>query len=68
MTKQLISIRWFIDNLIKTWQWLNGDTAYQTYLIHWHTYHAETGSSPLTRKAYFAAETKRKWNGIKRCC
>jgi uncharacterized short protein YbdD (DUF466 family) len=47
---------------------LNGDQAYQRYLIHWQQHHAESETQPLSRKAFFAAETQRKWNGVKRCC
>ncbi|MDD4913696.1 MAG: YbdD/YjiX family protein [Methylococcales bacterium] len=51
--------------LYKLWRSLNGDVAYERYLAHWACHHA---GSPLSRKAFFAAETRRKWNGIKRCC
>ncbi|MGY6277130.1 CstA-like transporter-associated (seleno)protein [Methylomonas sp. MgM2] len=54
--------------LSEVWRNLNGEAAYQRYLDHWQAYHAEPGSKPMSRKAFFAAETKRKWNGIKRCC
>jgi uncharacterized short protein YbdD (DUF466 family) len=50
------------------WCRLNGDQAYQRYLIHWQQHHAESETQPLSRKAFFAAETQRKWNGVKRCC
>lgn len=50
------------------WQIWNGDAAYQRYLTHWTAHHAHEGGQPLSRKAFFAAETQRKWNGIKRCC
>ncbi|WP_306790039.1 YbdD/YjiX family protein [Methylomonas fluvii] len=49
------------------WRHLNGDAAYERYLLHWQEHHAEQ-LPPLSRKAFFAAETQRKWNGIKRCC
>ncbi|MBS3964313.1 MAG: YbdD/YjiX family protein [Methylomonas sp.] len=54
--------------LANLWRRLNGDLAYQSYLAHWHDHHAASGQAPLTRKAFFAEETRRKWNGIKRCC
>jgi uncharacterized short protein YbdD (DUF466 family) len=66
--KRFFSPRVLAENLLKVWHRLNGDTAYQTYLKHWQIYHADKEASPMTRKAYFSAETKRKWNGIKRCC
>lgn len=50
------------------WNRLNGDQAYQHYLAHWQQHHAESEPQPLSRKAFFAAQTQRKWNGIKRCC
>ncbi len=50
------------------WQSWNGEAAYQRYLAHWQQEHAEEEQLPLTRKAFFAAETQRKWDGIKRCC
>ncbi len=50
------------------WRRLNGDQAYQRYLAHWQQHHAESEPQPLSRKAFFAAETQRKWNGVKRCC
>jgi uncharacterized short protein YbdD (DUF466 family) len=49
------------------WQDLNGDAAYARYLRHWQAHHVDQGA-PLSRKAFFAAETRRKWNGVKRCC
>jgi uncharacterized short protein YbdD (DUF466 family) len=52
----------------KLWRSLNGDEAYERYLQHWQQQHARQGGQPLSRKAFFAAETQRKWNGIKRCC
>ncbi|MBS4050057.1 MAG: YbdD/YjiX family protein [Methylomonas sp.] len=49
------------------WRSCNGEAAYQRYLAHWRQQHASEGQ-PMSRKAFFAAETQRKWNGIKRCC
>ncbi|PPD33825.1 MAG: hypothetical protein CTY19_06600 [Methylomonas sp.] len=58
-----------VFSLIKCfWQNCNGETAYQRYLLHWQQHHADGHRQPLSRKAFFAAETQRKWNGIKRCC
>lgn len=54
--------------LRQLWCNLNGDAAYERYLVHWQQHHARLDEKPLSRKAYFAAETQRKWNGIKRCC
>jgi uncharacterized short protein YbdD (DUF466 family) len=47
---------------------LSGDDAYEQYLAHWRTHHAAEGGQPLGRKAFFASELQRKWNGVKRCC
>lgn len=57
---------WLIS--IRVWRHLNGDARYRSYLRHWQRHHATIGSRPMSRKAFFAAETQRKWNGIKRCC
>lgn len=46
---------------------LNGDTAYARYLAHWRATHAESGA-PLSRAEFFASETARRWNGVRRCC
>ena len=56
------------SNLSMIWGRLNGDSAYQRYLSHWQLHHANSQVAPLSRKAYFAAATIRKWNGINRCC
>lgn len=63
-----ISIKSGFIKLQRLWQSLNGEAAYQRYLDHWQAHHAEEGAEPLSRKAFFAAETKRKWNGVRRCC
>lgn len=47
---------------------ISGDDAYERYLVHWQTHHAEQGGQPQTREAFFKAEMERKWNGVKRCC
>ncbi|NOV29146.1 YbdD/YjiX family protein [Methylomonas sp. ZR1] len=57
----------FILSFRSFWRHLNGDAAYERYLRHCHEHHAEQ-LRPLSRKAFFAAETQRKWNGVKRCC
>ena len=54
--------------ILRAWRNLNGDARYRRYLLHWQRHHAAEGNPPLSRKAFFAAETQRKWNGIKRCC
>jgi uncharacterized short protein YbdD (DUF466 family) len=55
--------------LKKLWAEWNGDASYARYLAHWQAHHhAQAGGEPMSRKAFFAAETQRKWNGIKRCC
>lgn len=57
-----------LATLKQLWCNLNGDAAYERYLAHWRQHHAGQDDQPLSRKAFFAAETQRKWNGIKRCC
>lgn len=64
MKHNLKSAITFIVNLWQNW---NGEAAYQHYLAHWRQQHGSEGQ-PLSRKAFFVAETQRKWNGIKRCC
>lgn len=64
MKQHLKSVTGFIRNL---WQSGNGEATYQRYLTHWRQQHGSEGQ-PLSRKAFFAAETQRKWNGVKRCC
>jgi len=46
--------------------WWNGDWAYARYLAHHAQAHPD--QAPLSRKDYCAAEIKRKWSGISRCC
>jgi uncharacterized short protein YbdD (DUF466 family) len=55
----------FIKWLKKAIQLLNGDIEYERYLQHFLQHHQ---GLPLSRKAFFAEKTKRKWNGVKRCC
>jgi uncharacterized short protein YbdD (DUF466 family) len=45
---------------------LTGDDAYERYLQH-HT-SAHPGEPALDRAAFFKAEQKRKWEGVRRCC
>jgi len=49
-------------------RFLSGDDAYERYLTHWRQHHAREGLPPLDRKAFFDAEMRRRWSGIKRCC
>lgn len=58
----------WLKTLAGLWNYLNGEAAYRRYLSHWQKHHAHQGGQALSRKAFFAAETQRKWNGIKRCC
>jgi uncharacterized short protein YbdD (DUF466 family) len=57
-----------MTTLRQLWRRLNGDVAYERYLAHWWRHHATPDDKPLSRKAFFAAETQRKWSGVKRCC
>ena len=70
--------------LRKVWATLreiSGDDAYERYLAHWHEHHAGDGAplagqdaplaredAPLGRAAFFRAEQRRKWDGVRRCC
>jgi uncharacterized short protein YbdD (DUF466 family) len=53
---------------------LTGDDAYERYLAHWREHHAGDGAplaredAPLGRAAFFRAEQRRKWDGVRRCC
>jgi uncharacterized short protein YbdD (DUF466 family) len=47
---------------------MSGDDAYERYLAHLDECPAPHGHPPLTRAAFFAAEQRRKWDGVRRCC
>lgn len=47
---------------------LSGDDAYEQYLAHFATHHAQDGEQPLTRRAFFKQWQEKKWTGVKRCC
>ena len=47
---------------------LTGDDAYERYLAHWRTRHADDGATPLDRAAFYREEQRRKWDGVRRCC
>lgn len=68
MTKPNTLARAVAGRLLTLWRSVNGEESYQRYLRHWQSQHAGQGGEPLSRKAFFAAETQRKWNGVKRCC
>lgn len=53
----------------RTWRALrrvSGDDAYERYLAHHATAHADV--APPTRAEFFRSEQKRKWEGVRRCC
>lgn len=50
----------------RTLRQLSGDDAYERYLTHHHTRHADT--VPRSREEFFRHEQQQKWEGIKRCC
>ena len=55
--------------LLHGWQalrQLSGDDAYERYIAHHITRHADT--APLSRKEFFQRDQMQKWNSIKRCC
>jgi uncharacterized short protein YbdD (DUF466 family) len=45
---------------------LSGDDAYERYRAHHAAHHP--GELPLSRRAFCAEATLRKWSGISRCC
>lgn len=45
-----------------------GDDAYERYLDHWRERHAREGGEPLNRKAFYEADLRRRWHGVRRCC
>lgn len=55
---------------IKTvWEYVrtvSGDNAYDVYLARHAEVHPEI--PPLSRRAFYAELTDRKWSGINRCC
>ena len=46
---------------------VTGDDAYERYLEHWRLFHSHE-SAPLDRTAFHRVETRRRWDGIRRCC
>ena len=59
------------EALRKAWHLLRelaGDDAYERYLAQWHACSHHDGSAPLDRAAFFKAEQRRKWDGVRRCC
>ena len=46
----------------------SGDDAYERYLVHRRECREAHTRAPLTRAAFFAAEQRRKWEGVRRCC
>lgn len=47
---------------------LSGDDAYERYVAHWQSHHADSGVAPLGRVAFFEQQQQRKWNSVNRCC
>ena len=45
---------------------LSGDDAYERYRAHHAAQHR--GEPPLSRRAFCAQATQRKWGGVSRCC
>jgi uncharacterized short protein YbdD (DUF466 family) len=45
---------------------LSGDDAYDRYCEHQQVAHPEV--PPLSRKAFYVDEQRRKWGTINRCC
>jgi uncharacterized short protein YbdD (DUF466 family) len=47
---------------------VTGDDAYERYLAHWRSAHADDGAPPLDRASFYREEQRRKWDGVRRCC
>ena len=49
---------------------LSGDSAYEQYLAHHATFHAQTvdAKPALTRKEFNLLMLDARWKGINRCC
>ncbi len=47
---------------------LTGDDAYERYVAQWHACEHRAERAPLDRAAFFKAEQRRKWDGVRRCC
>jgi uncharacterized short protein YbdD (DUF466 family) len=45
---------------------VSGDDAYERYRLHHLSAHPEV--PPLSRKAFYVDEQRRKWGSINRCC
>jgi len=45
---------------------LSHDDAYERYLQHARSMHAE--QAPMSRREFYLSEQERKWSGISRCC
>ena len=56
-----------IKNIWRGFRQIIGDDAYERYLAHWQSHHADDGP-PLSRKDFYAEDQARKWNGVRRCC
>lgn len=55
----------WLDFAWKTLRRATGDDSYERYLEHFRQNHE---GAPLSRKDFFAQETSRKWEGVRRCC
>ena len=65
------TLQWALRGLGRTWallRRLSGDDAYERYLAHFRACPATRVGAPLSRAAFFAAEQRRKWEGVRRCC
>ncbi|MBI5918819.1 MAG: YbdD/YjiX family protein [Nitrosomonadales bacterium] len=55
-----------LDKVWRIVRQLSGDDAYERYLAHHATHHADT--PPLSRAEYFRRREQEKWEGVRRCC
>lgn len=56
--------RW--RDFVKLVRELSTDDAYERYLKHHSSRHAD--APPLDRRAFYLLQQQRKWTGVNRCC
>jgi uncharacterized short protein YbdD (DUF466 family) len=56
----------FCSNAWSILRTLSNDDAYERYLAHHRSSHADR--APLSRRAFYLSEQQRKWTGVSRCC
>ena len=59
-------LRQGLHGIWRLWRVLSGDEAYERYCAHQRAHHAL--EPLLSRRAFFADATRRRWSGVSRCC